>query len=316
VPLDPETAQLLDLIAPAGGREAAGPASVPDARRYLRTLTVDLADPAHRIPVREVRDLLVPGPAGPLPARIYRPDGGDELPAVVFFHGGGFVVGDLDTHDNQCRTLCARTGAVVCSVAYRLAPEAPFPAAVEDCLAAVRWAVAEPGLGGAAGRLAVAGDSAGGNLAAVTAQRCRDGAGPRLVAQLLLYPATDMRHHPGDAYPSRRGAGQGYLLTLAEMQWFADSYVPAGVDRADPLLSPLCGQLAGLPPAVVATAEFDPLRDEGRAYAAALAAAGVPVTARDVPGMIHGFFGLPGYSRAAAAAVDEICADFAALLRA
>jgi acetyl esterase len=252
----------------------------------------------------------IAGAAGPLRARVYRPDAEGPLPTVVFIHGGGFVLGDVETHDNQCRTIANELGAVVLSTDYRRAPEAPFPAALDDALAATRWAAEHlDELGGDPARLAVAGDSAGGNLAAVVAQLACD-TGPALAGQLLIYPGTDFvtRH------PSQEENAEGYFLTLADMEWFADHYT-GDADRSDPRLSPaLSTDLAGLPPAVIATAEYDPLRDQGNAYADALEAAGVPVVKRCYPGLIHGFFDLSALSPAAAAAVSEVCADFCALL--
>jgi acetyl esterase len=309
VPVDPPIQGMLDLLASMqrGPMSSAAPA---DARRAFRMLTVDFRDPATIVPCDSVEDVDLPGPAGPLRARVYRPEAEPPLPTVVFIHGGGFVLGDVETHDNQCRTLANEIGAVVLSSDYRLAPEAPFPAAVDDALAITRWAAEHVGeLGGDPDRVAVAGDSAGGNLAAVVAQQTRD-TGPALAAQLLIYPGTDFvtRH------PSEQENGEGYFLTLDDMEWFADNYT-GDADRTDPRLSPgLSEDLAGLPPAVVATAEFDPLRDQGNAYADALEAAGVPVVKRCYPGLIHGFFDLAALSPAAAAAVREVCADFRALL--
>jgi acetyl esterase len=281
------------------------------ARRAFRMLTVDLR-PAHTIvAVAEVRDVEVEGAAGRLAGRVYRPEAQGALPTIVFFHGGGFVIGDLDTHDNQCRMLCREAEAVVISVDYRLAPEAPFPAGVEDCLAATRWAaehVAE--LGGDGDRIAVAGDSAGGNLAAVVAQLARDSGGPALAAQLLLYPGTDFV----GGYPSETENAEGYFLTREDMEWFEGHYT-RDADHRDPRLSPIhAGDLSGLPPAVLVTAEFDPLRDQGEAYGRALEAAGVPVVLRRYDGLIHGFFDLGALSPAAAEAVREICADLRGLL--
>ena len=233
------------------------------------------------------------------------------LPTIVFFHGGGFVLGDLDTHDNQCRALCREAEAVVLSVDYRLAPEHPFPAAPEDCFAATRWAAEHVDeLGGDAGRIAVAGDSAGGNLAAVTALMARDAGGPALAAQLLIYPGTDFV----GGYPSETENAEGFFLTRADMEWFREQYV-AGADPTDPRLSPVhAPDLAGLPPAVVVTAEFDPLRDQGDAYARALEEAGVHVIKRSYGGLIHGFFDLGALSPACAEAAHEVCADLRGLL--
>jgi acetyl esterase len=283
-----------------------------EARAAFRMLTVDMRPPDAVVPVRETEDIEVPGATGALPARVYRPDDEGPVPTIVFLHGGGFVIGDIETHDNQCRMVCREVGAVVVSVAYRLAPEAPFPAPVEDCVAATRWVaehIAE--FGGDPDRLAIAGDSAGGNLAAVVAQVARDEGGPQLAAQLLVYPSTDFA---GD-YASRTENAEGYFLTLADMEWFATHYIGEGSDLTDRRLSPLLAEdLAGLPPAVIVTAEYDPLRDEGEAYAQALERAGVPVTLRRYDGLIHGFFDLGALSPAAADAVRDTCAELRRLL--
>ena len=232
--------------------------------------------------------------------------GDGPFPTVAFFHGGGFVVGDLDTHDNMARAICRSAVAVVVSVDYRLAPEHPFPAAVDDAVAAtqvIRERLAD--LGGD-GRLAVAGDSAGGNLSAVVTQHV-----PGLAAQFLIYPATDAGGH----YASRRDNAEGYFLDDPTMVWFTDHYAAEALD--DPRFSPLRRDaLAGLPPAVVVTAELDPLRDEGLAYAAALEAAGVPVVRRCYDGMIHGFMDMAPYSEGARTAVDDAVGLFAEVLAA
>ena len=312
MPVDPGVRQLLDLLE-AMQRPTLASGTPQDGRRSFRALTVDFERPGGKPPVGAVEDVELPGPAGPLPARVYRPEAAaGALPTIVYFHGGGWVIGDLDTHDDQCRRICSATNAVVLSVGYRLAPEHPFPAAPDDCLAATRWAaehVAE--LGGDAGRIAVAGDSAGGNLAAVVAQAARDAGGPPLAAQLLIYPGVDFS---GSGYPSRDENATGYFLTREDMEWFAGHYV-AEPHRTDPRASPiLADDLSGLPPAVVVTAEFDPLRDEGEAYADALERAGVTVVRRRYGGLIHGFFDLCALSPAAAGAVAEVCADLRGLL--
>lgn len=305
MPLDPATAGVLQLLA-SSGAPAMSSGTPEQARAAFRFMTVNLRNAATLAPVRSADDVVLPGPSGRLRARVYRPERDGVVPTIVFFHGGGFVIGDLDTHDDHARRLTHDVGAVVLSVDYRLAPEHPFPAALDDCLAATRWAaehVAE--LGGDAARLAVAGDSAGGNLAAAVALAVRDG-GPQLAAQFLIYPATDFRdevHHP-----SRTENGEGLLLTAADMRWFGDAYVPEPAHRTDPrasvLLSPDLREAA---PAVVLTAEYDPLRDEGEAYADALRAAGVPVVLRRYGGLVHGFFGMGPVSPAAAAAVQDAC---------
>lgn len=315
MPVDPEVQQLLDLLESAD----VGPLSslgAPEARQRFRTFTVDLRDPASLAAVGEVVDLEVAGAQGRRPARCYRPEDAGEgpLPTLVLFHGGGFVIGDLDTHEGQCRRLCHDLGALVVSVDYRLAPEHPFPAAFDDALAATRWVAEHAGeLGADPGRLAVGGDSAGANLAAGVAQACRDGHGPALAAQLLLYPVTDLSDPGGEVYRSRVDNGEGYFLTRDDMRWFEACYV-GGQGAADPRHSPLHGALAGLPPAVVVTAEFDPLRDEGEAYARALEAAGVPVTALRFDGLIHGFVDMTATSSACDRAVARTVEAVAELL--
>jgi acetyl esterase len=307
--VDPHIAPLLDLLATAPPMHQGSPA---EARAAFRKLAVDARQPEHVVPVASVDTIEIPGPAGPMAARVYRPGEDGPVPTVVLFHGGGWVIGDLETHDNMARSICRDCSAVVVSVDYRLAPEAPFPAAVEDALAATRWASAHLAELGGDHRLAVVGDSAGGNLAAVVAQQLRDDDGPRLVAQLLVYPATDVTGE----HPSRLENAEGYFLDLPTMAWFMNHYAPDHAVHTDPRVSPLRHEdLTGLPPAVVVTAGFDPLRDEGEAYAHALDAAGVPVEVRRFDSMIHGFFDMGGFSAGAQAAVDEACATFAKVLR-
>src|ERR1700691_2510492 len=244
-----------------------------DFRLLFRTSLGILDTAAAGDPAEDVEDRTVPGPGGDIRIRIYRPEGAESAPLVTFFHGGGWVIGDIDTHDGSCRILSRRTGAVVVSVDYRLAPEHPFPAALDDCDAAVTWVAGQAeDLGGDPGRLAVAGDSAGGNLAAAVTLRARERGGPAIAAQPLVDPAVDFT----TVRPSELSTGEGYLLTAAAMHWFAAQYL-GDHDPSDPRASPLLADLTGLPPAVVATAEFDPLRDEGRAYADALRDAGVAV---------------------------------------
>ncbi len=239
--------------------------------------------------------------------RVYRPAsvGDAPAPAVVWFHGGGFVIGTLDSHDQTCRLLADGAGVVVVAVDYRLAPEHAFPAAADDASAAVRAVVEQAdALGVDPGRVAVAGDSAGGNLAAVAARRCRG----LVTFQLLVYPVCDLTHD-GDRYPSFRDNAEGYVLTADTMAFFDESYVPDPADRSDPDASPvLAGDLGGLAPALVLTAEFDPLRDEGEAYAARLAGAGVPVTLSRYDGAIHMFFQMAGFTSIGRRAVDEVVA--------
>jgi acetyl esterase len=283
---------------------------------------VALAESRKDVPLPElgvVKDITVDGAAGPIAARLYA-TGRTPVATVVYFHGGGWVAGDLFTHERQARTLALELDAVVVSVDYRRPPETPFPGAFEDCLAATKWAATNVGkLGGDPARLAVAGDSAGGNLAAAVAQACRDG-GPRVAAQFLIYPATDLLGRYGVAaenarYPSRKENSEGYFLTGDAMRFFAGHYLPRPQDSEDPRASPLRGAtLAGLPRAVVCTAEFDPLRDEGEAYADALKRAGVEVAYFREPGMVHGYFGMGAASPAADAARQRATAAFKVML--
>jgi len=255
--------------------------------------------------VGAVEERVIDGPGGPLRLRIYQPaDEAAIRPVLVFFHGSGFVLCSLDTHDGMCRNLCAGSGYVVVSVDYRLAPEHKFPAAPEDCLRATRWAGAQAAsFGGDPDRLVVAGDSAGGNLAAVTALRVRDEGGPALRGQLLIYPVTG---HPARAMPSWTENGAGFGLTRAGMSWFLDHYLRTDADALDPLAVPLeTPDLAGLPAALVQVAEYDVLRDEGAAYALRLQQAGVAATLTRWPGMNHGFLQWAGQIDTASAAMDE-----------
>ncbi|HBO13529.1 MAG TPA: hypothetical protein DD491_12145 [Halieaceae bacterium] len=297
--LDPEVIPLLAQLEEAG---------FPDPREAsldeLRAAAV-FPPPEVPTPVASVEALQAPGPAGPVPVRFYRPEGPGPHPLVLFFHGGGWEVGDLDSHDETVRRLCAGSGAAFASVAYRLAPEAPFPAALEDGYAAAAWAAQHAAdLGIDAARIAVAGDSAGGNLAAALCLLVRERGGPPLAHQALVYPVTGADLDTA----SYREHGEGLFLTRAMMQWFWDQYVPDPARRADPLAAPLAGDAAGLPPATILTAEYDPLRDEGAAYARHLEAAGVPVAYRDFPGMIHGFLGMTGVLGQAGTAQAWLCA--------
>jgi acetyl esterase len=266
-------------------------------------------------PIGKIENLNIPGPSGDIALRVYTPlDAKDAmLPGLVFFHGGGFVIGDLDTHDDLCRCLANGSGCRVVAVDYRLAPEHPFPAAVEDCWAAMKWIAEHASDFGIAGPIAVGGDSAGGNLAAVVAQMAK-AEGPKIAFQLLIYPVTQLG---GPEMPSMRENAKGYFLERESMQWFTRMYCPDAAQRSDPRLSPLIAKdLSGLPPAYVATAGFDPLRDEGKAYADKLDAAGVPVTHVNYPGMIHGFFSLRGLIPKAREAVAASAAAVRAALEA
>jgi acetyl esterase len=280
------------------------------ARRRIRAEAAAVAAPP--VPVGAVTDRTVDGADGPLPARHYAPDEpGGPHPLLVYYHGGGFVLGDLETHDQLCRLLARHAGVHVLSIDYRLAPEHPFPAAPEDAWAALRWAAAHAAeLGADPARLAVAGDSAGGNLAAGVAQRAVRAGGPALALQLLLYPTVDR----AGEWPSLDLFAENFFLTRAEIAWFHGHY-SAGADDADPRLSPLRGaELPGQPPAIVVTAAFDPLRDEGEAHAAALAAAGNPVRLRREAGMVHGFANMVDLSAAARVRLVEIAGEVRTLL--
>jgi acetyl esterase len=260
----------------------------------------------------EVRDVAVDGAEGSLPARLYRPSEEIAPGVLVWLHGGGFVLGSLDGADVEARALAAASGCAVVSVDYRLAPEHRFPAAPEDCYAAAAW-VAEhaPSLGAASGPLAVGGDSAGGNLAAVVARLARDRGGPSVDLQLLVYPVVARAPDTG----SYRQFADGYWLTADAMEWFWRHYLPPGQDGSDPRASPLlCDSLAGLPPAVVATAECDVLRDEGEQYAARLRADGVSVQLRRHVGMLHGFLACAGVVDEAWVAFEELGVAVAAAL--
>jgi acetyl esterase len=286
MPLDPAAAPIVDILSrvfPAVGTEVL---DATEARRILRESPLPRPEPPA---VARVEDRVI---AGEVPVRVYWPDAsrGTPAPAVVYCHGGGWVLCDLETHDIPCRNLANATGAVVVSVDYRLAPEHRFPAAVDDAYAALQWVHDHAGdLGVNPDRLAIAGDSAGGNLTAALALAARDQGGPPLRFQLLIYPVLD--HDFGR--PSMIENADGYFLTATHMRWYWDQYVPDVAVRDDPLASPLrATDVRGLPPAYVVTAECDPLRDEGHAYADRLRAAGVPVTYRCAPGMFHGFFGM------------------------
>ena len=272
------------------------------ARRRMRREV--LGHPPSRLPPVATRDLTISGADGQLRARHYRPqEPGGPHPLIVFFHGGGFVTGDLDTHDSVCRLLSDGAGAHVLAVDYRLAPEHPFPAAVEDARAALRWVFAHAeDLGADPKRIAVAGDSAGGNLSAVVSQLAARDGGPAPVLQLLMYPPVDRSKD----WPSHT-LFEGFLLTTADMQWYDRMYTGASPEAlADPRMSPLLAEdLSRLCPAIIVTAGFDPLRDEGEAYAAALKEAGTRTTVKRLDGLLHGFVNMVGVSPAARDAVTQ-----------
>ena len=256
--------------------------------------------------VAHVEDRTIPGPAGQIPVRIYTPTGRPPFPLLVYFHGGGWVIGNLETHDGVCRALTNAAACIVVSVDYRLAPEHPFPAAPEDSYAATQWVAANAAaIGGDPTRIAVGGDSAGGNLTAVVALVARDRGAPPLCFQLLVYPVTDAACDTA----SYRDNADGYFLTRDMMGWFWNHYAAQRSARENPYASPLrAASLKGLPPALVITAEFDPLRDEGEAYAARLRDAGVAAQLTRYDGMIHGFFGMGSMLDQAKTAIAQAAA--------
>lgn len=301
--LDPDCKKVHELYALAGRPplETLTPAEAREG--YLRGSALLGPDPAE---VGHVRNLAAPGPAGEIPLRLYRPKGaspGTALPAMVFFHGGGWVIGDLDTHDRLCRQLCNDAGIAIIAVHYRLAPEHPFPASVEDAFAATQWIAAQArDLGVDPTRLAVGGDSAGGNLSAIVALMARDANGPALRLQVLVYPAVDFRMS-SKSFETR---GDVLPLTRQAVQWFRDHYLGKSPgDRVDDWrASPIRAEsLKGLPPAYVITAGYDVLCDEGQAYAEALESAGVAVERAHFPGMIHGFITMGRFVGAANTAI-------------
>jgi acetyl esterase len=303
--LDPDARRVIDLIRDSGRPpyETLTPAEARtlyrEARRVLSPEPPEVA---------EVRELPAPGPAGPIPVRLYRAAGTapGRQPALLYYHGGGWVIGDRDTHDVVCRHLANAAGCTVLSVDYRLAPEHKFPAAVDDAYAAAAWAAREAeSLGIDGTRLAVGGDSAGGNLAAVVALLARDRGGPALSFQLLIYPATDLTM----THDSHRRYAEGYVLTNSNTRWFRGNYLNSLADAEDWRASPLrAPSLAGAPPAWVLTAGFDPLCDEGEAYAQRLRDEGVPAVHRRIPDQIHGFITMGKIVRATAPALDEAAA--------
>jgi acetyl esterase len=309
MPLDRVARAFLDQLEAMGAPplESMTPA---DARTLTATLFGMEAGPAPDVPTA---DRSVPGPAGAIPIRMYTPRGTPPFPGLVYLHGGGWVIGSLDTHDVPCRTLAERANAVVVAVDYRLAPEHRFPAAAEDAYAATSWVAAHAAeLGIDPARLALGGDSAGGNLSAVVSLMARDRGGPRLAHQLLVYPATDARCDT----VSYRENGADYFLTTEAMRWFWGHYLASPADGEQPYASPLrAPDLRGLPPALVLTAEFDPLRDEAEAYAARLREAGVPVRLVRFPGMIHGFINFLVSFPQASRLLDELAGTIRALPR-
>ena len=255
-------------------------------------------------PFANIKDFYIAGPGGKVPVRMYTPEGSGPFPILLYYHGGGWALGDLNSHDNICRKLAKAAEAVTISVGYRLAPENPFPAALDDAYAALQWAQKNAGtFNGNAQKIAVAGDSAGGNLAAVVSQLSRD-QGPTLVAQVLLYPVTDVSKMDTESY---NNFAKGFFLEKKFMEQFRKYYVTRKEDWSNPKISPLLAEnLKGLPPALVITNEFDPLLDEGEAYAEKMKQAGTPVTLTRYKGMIHGFVSLGLLFPQAGQAIDEM----------
>jgi acetyl esterase len=308
LPLDPQVQTLLDQFRDLGGPELAE--VEPAQAREMIAMMAQLGPPP--LQVAAVDDHWVPVQGGEILVRTYRTSTDASLPTVVFFHGGGWVIGSVDISDASCRQLASLSGCLVCSVDYRLAPEHKFPTAVDDAFAATVW-IAEHAheLGGDPSRLAVAGDSAGGNLSTVVSLLARDNGGPKIAYQALIYPAVDFVQE----WPSYERNGDGYFLTRRDMEWFRDHYLSSVADRSDWRASPLGAKsLAGLPPALIIAAEFDPLVDQDLAYAEALERAGVPVTLRQYDGVIHGFWSMEGVIDKGGEAMNEVVASLAETL--
>jgi acetyl esterase len=302
--LHPQCKEFLDQLAATGGKPLHEMTPV-EARAM--SLPPELAGPEQ--PVHRVENRALPGPAGQLPVRVYTPTAASRLPGLIYFHGGGFVVGTLDSSDRPCRALAHLSGRVVVSVDYRLAPEHPFPAAVNDAVAATQYVLSHAGeFGIDADQVAIGGESSGANLAAVTALKLRQAGARKLTFQLLVYPLVDF----ADDSPSMREFAAGHFITSELLAYFEHHYLRTVGDRRHPDASPMNADLRGLPPAFIVTAECDPLRDQGEAYARKLAQAGVPVTSKRYDGMIHPFFSLAGVIDGGKAVI----ADAAAALKA
>ncbi len=302
--IDPEARAYLELMASLGLPPLAEQGAA-EARRLNSLRAPSLAGELEDVAL--IEDGRLPGPAGQIPFRLYSPAPDRTLPGLLYIHGGGWVVGDLDTHDSVCRALARRAECVVLALDYRLAPENPFPAAVEDAWAGLTWLHDHAAdIGADQDRIAVGGDSSGGNLSAVLAQRSRDRDGPRLAAQVLIYPVTDCDFDT----PSYRDAATGYGLTRDSMRWYWDQYLPDEAKRVTPDASPLrATDFSVLPPALVITCKLDPLASEGAAYADALEAAGVRVVHVHEPDMIHGYIRMGGVVSRARKSWDD-CARF------
>ncbi|MBL1078515.1 alpha/beta hydrolase [Nocardia sp. 2] len=294
MPLSPEWRAFTDAATAAFPELGTKVVDATEARAFLAARPVAAVEP---IPVAGVEEWLVPGPvdAPEVPVRLYRPLDAEKTPGVVvFYHGGGFVLCNLDSHDRFCRTMANAAGVIVVSVDYRRAPDARFPAAAADAYAVLRWVADHAeSLGGDPERLAVAGDSAGGNLATVAAIQARDNGGPDIAFQMLLYPMLDPACDSG----SYTENADGYFTTAAQLRWYWRQYLTAETDAADPLANPMIADLTGLPPAYIATAEFDPLRDEGETYGRLLRDAGVEAEIHRWNGTIHGFMSMAWHLR-------------------
>jgi len=301
MPLDPQAQAVIDMIEQLGVAELNDDTDPNEIRALMNAAVLPSG-----IELASVTDREIPGPGGPVPVRVYRPAGDAPKPVIVYFHGGGWVLGSLGTHDGTCRRLADGADAVVVSVDYRMGPEDRFPAAVDDSFAALTWVAAHADeLGGDAARLVVAGDSAGGNLAAVMSQLARDHGGPSIRFQLLVYPVTD---HEFTSVSMEENA-TGYYLTRDAMRWFYGHYLNDPAEGDDPRVSPLrAADLAALPPAFVLTAQYDPLRDQGIAYADALRVAGNEVAMTMYEGLFHGFFSMFDLIDAGKAAFDDAIA--------
>jgi acetyl esterase len=302
MPIHPQCQAILDAMANANGPTVFDSREPAEARRLYAAGTAVFAPETP--PLRSVKNLVVPGVATDIPTRIYTPETAVErLPVLVFMHGGGWVFGSLDTHDALCRLLAHQAECLIVSVDYRLAPEHKFPVGLEDCLTVLEWVAANAAsIGGDPSRCAIGGDSAGGNLAAAACQVVRDKGGPALVFQLLIYPAVDFTAD----MTAPRSNGSGFGLSDAAIAWMRDCYLNDPFDATDPMASPgIAKNLGGLPPALIQTAEFDPLHDEAKAYAEALRAAGGTAIHINYPGMIHGFMRMGAMVDEAAIALDD-----------
>jgi acetyl esterase len=304
-PVDAEIATLFELLDAMSGGARLSESTPEQARAGMELMAAAAPRPD---PPAEVEDRTLPGPGGPVPVRLYRPRRSEApLPLVVFFHGGGFVLGSIATHDALCHRLCTGLDALVLSVGYRLAPEHPYPAGLEDAWAATVWAGAHAEeLGADPSQLVLAGDSAGANLAAVCARRARDHGGPEIALQVLAYPATDLT----GSQPSIRENAEAPGLRLDDLEWFGRLYLTDPALATDPDASPLFApDVSGLAPAIIYTAGHDPLCDDGQRYAERLAEAGVRVRYRCFETLVHGFLSLDGVAKAATAAMEDLLSD-------